>query len=63
MQKLVVVRDSDTRELNDYLDNGWAIRDYKLIANHVSASCGTSSYSNEKGSVFAYVLIERDLVK
>lgn len=60
MQKLVVVTDDRTKELNQYLEEGWRVKDYKLGSNHISVSCGDDiAYWTAEGSVFAYVLIEK----
>lgn len=65
MQKLILVKGNDTTELDELLNNGYYIKDFKPICEPVSTSVsceGDCNYYRDRiarGYVYAYVLLER----
>lgn len=61
MQKLILVQSNYTEKLDEYLNDGWYIKDFKPVSDHVSTSCGGGNITYERatGNVYAYVLLEK----
>lgn len=66
IQKLILVKGNDTTELDELLNNGYCIKDFKPICEPVSTSVscgGDCNYYRDRiarGNVYAYVLLERN---
>lgn len=60
MQKLILVQSNYTEKLDEYLNDGWYIKDFKPVSDHVSTSCGENcTYDQITGNVYAYILLEK----
>ena len=60
MQKLILVQGNYTKGLDEYLNNGWYIKDFKPVSDHALISCGENcTYDRITGNVCAYVLLEK----
>lgn len=54
MQKLLLVKNDNTEELDMLLDSGWVIKEFKPISNYVT------SESISSGNVYTYVLLIKE---
>lgn len=54
MQKLLLVKNDNTKELDMLLDSGWTIEEFKPISNYVT------SESISSGNIYAYVLLIKE---
>lgn len=57
MQKLILVQSNYTEKLDEYLNDGWYIKDFKPVSDPPSYS--ESYYGRITGNIYAYVLLEK----
>ncbi len=56
MEKIVLVKNDKLDEVNEMLSEGWKVKSLKPVSEIVS--CGADDI--DTGSIFAYVVLEKD---
>lgn len=59
MEKIIFVKNDDLREVNEYLEKGWKVKDFKTASESVSCSVTAPVYYEKtvKGNVYAYFVL------